>query len=374
MTAAVNIGWSSYLSYEGPFYGGTQKFVLSPNPTDNQKLLAVITSTEGGHFDAINMYDRMIVSVGLIQWGEAGQFAVSDMLGQVMKVSPDLLAPLQPALDQAGAAFTKDPKGNYRFFFKDARGEVLSQQEEHQLFYLHADGTKGSWDDPSKTYAKTWAACIANVFQQPAAIQAQVDFTVPRLRWFATSAAQAVLWGSGDPTDNTGWCGALRAGFISFAANLPAVASAHLIKAINSLTGTPKWSEDWCVAILKELTFGPNIAIYPGRYNAIRPTIEKLYGVNLPDFSSDLKAWAAQNNVDPAASPNFLSIAQVQSELISEGYDIGPSGADGVDGPKTRDAIMRFQGLHGLQQDGVVGPKTSAAFLAEYMKRNVTSS
>lgn len=370
MTAVSNIGWSSYLSFEGPFFCGTQKFMLPDNPTDNQKLLAVITATEGGHYDAINAYDRMIISVGLIQWGEAGQYAVSDMLGQVTKVSPNLLAPLQPALDQSNTVFQPNGRGRWRFFFKDARGEVATTAEQQQLFLHHSNGSKGSWDAESIAYAKTWAACIANVFQQPAAIQAQIDFTVPRLRWFAMSAAQAILWGPGDPTDNTGWCGALRAGFISFAANLPAVASAHLITAIKNLSGTPKWSEDWCIAILKELTFGPNIAIYPTRYNAIRPVIEKLYGVTLPDFASDLHKWSADNNIDPTASPNFMSITQVQTELIAEGYDLGPSGADGIEGTKTRDALMRFQGLHGLQPDGVVGPGTASALLTAYMKRN----
>ena len=370
MTTAANIAWSSYLSYEGPIYGGTQKFVLPENPTDNQKVLAVITATEGGHFDAINMYDRMIISVGLIQWGEAGQYAVSDMLGQVVKVSSDLLTPLQPALTLANATFAKNAKGKYRFFFKDARGEVATLVEQEQLFLCHSNGSKGSWDDASKTYAKTWAACMSNVFQQPAAIQAQTDFTVSRLRWFATTTAQAILWGPGDPQDNTGWCGALRAGFTSFAANLPAVASEHLVKAVNAMSGTPKWSSDWCIAILRELTFGPNIAIYPNRYNSIRPVIEKLYGVDMPDFSADLKAWSASNSIDPSASPNFMSMAQVQTELIAEGFDIGPSGADGVEGPKTREAIMHFQSMHGLDVDGVVGSSTAAALLSEYLKRN----
>jgi peptidoglycan hydrolase-like protein with peptidoglycan-binding domain len=39
---------------------------------------------------------------------------------------------------------------------------------------------------------------------------------------------------------------------------------------------------------------------------------------------------------------------QVQLALIALGFDVGTSGADGIDGPKTRAAIVAFKKEHGL--------------------------
>lgn len=371
MTDTNQIGWGSYMSYEGPLFYGVCPLVPSPNPSEEERVLSVITATEGGHFDAINMYDRMIVSVGLIQWGEAGQYSVSDMLGQVIKRDPMLLAPLTPALKQAGATFQTNAKGRYRFF----RGgnEVDTVQEQQRLFLLNSDGTKGMWDNESKAYAKLWTACLANVFQQVGAQQAQLAFTVQRLSWFATADAKAALWAPDDPEGfPQGWVGALRAAFLSFAANLPAVAAQQLQTALGA-TKAERWSEEWCVAILKQLTFGPNITIYPGRYNSIRPVVERLFGVDMPDFAKDLQAWHSKNNIDlttgPGIPPTFLTVKEIQAELVAEGYDLGPSGADGVMGQKTKNAIMTFQRLHGLAPDGQVGPRTRKALVAEWEKR-----
>lgn len=56
----------------------------------------------------------------------------------------------------------------------------------------------------------------------------------------------------------------------------------------------------------------------------------------------------------------------MQELLIRLGYDLGPRGADGRVGAKTRDAIMTFQRLHGLTADGLVGPQTRKALLAAF--------
>ncbi|MDA7025583.1 peptidoglycan-binding domain-containing protein [Bacillus sp. CLL-7-23] len=36
------------------------------------------------------------------------------------------------------------------------------------------------------------------------------------------------------------------------------------------------------------------------------------------------------------------------------------NGVDGYYGPKTKDAVRRFQLMHGLATDGIYGPKTKA--------------
>lgn len=52
-------------------------------------------------------------------------------------------------------------------------------------------------------------------------------------------------------------------------------------------------------------------------------------------------------------------VEMLQRILYSIGYDPGP--IDGIFGPLTRNAVIRFQLDNGLVPDGIVGPKTWAA-------------
>lgn len=377
MTVKVSdIKWGKYLSFTGPFFPGVIPYnTYNPPPTWEEKVMLVITATEGGKFDAVNMYDRMILTVGVVQWGEAAQYSVSDMLGAVADVDRDhLMATLQPALDASNAEFKKNARNRWRFFFKDHRGEVDRLQEQQQLFLLNSDGSAPSWDAASKEHAKLWAACAANVWETPAARKAQIDFTIPRLAWFMTNEARKALYGNGSPPENTGWAGALRAAYLSFAANLPAVASKTLLKCLES-NPHPKWSPPWCMEIIKALTFEPKIAIYPHRYNAIRPVLEQFFEVNMPDFAAELQSWKAEvagdvtQNARSLGLADFDTVKEYQQELITEGYDIGPAGADGVMGRLTKAAVVSFQLKHGLEPDGIVGPLTRKALLNEALKR-----
>ncbi len=290
MTVTIDqIGWSAYKDFEGPYFHGVQGFTLPSGPDEADRYLAVITAAEGGHYDAINMYDRGIVSVGVIQWIEAGQHSVSGMLGHVIdKCGPSTVTgPLQPALDLCNATFKKNAKGQWRFFFNDAKGEVDSL-EKTRILFLGCSGLKGSWTPEARARAKTWAACLANVWSTEEARRAQNSYTRSKLLpWFVLADAKATLFG---PEPEEGWIAALRAAYVSFAVNLPAVANAQLKIAIASLTSA-KWSPDWCTGVLKQLTFGPGIAIYPIRYNGIRPVLERLWGIELPKTARDLAIW-----------------------------------------------------------------------------------
>jgi peptidoglycan hydrolase-like protein with peptidoglycan-binding domain len=44
----------------------------------------------------------------------------------------------------------------------------------------------------------------------------------------------------------------------------------------------------------------------------------------------------------------------VQSALVASGYDVGPLGADGILGPKTTEAIRKYQIDHGMTPTGTV--------------------
>lgn len=54
-------------------------------------------------------------------------------------------------------------------------------------------------------------------------------------------------------------------------------------------------------------------------------------------------------------------VTTVQTMLKNKGYDLGPCGVDGDFGKATEKAVKEFQKDHGLDPDGVVGPKTYAA-------------
>ncbi|MBM3235922.1 peptidoglycan-binding protein [Candidatus Poribacteria bacterium] len=62
-------------------------------------------------------------------------------------------------------------------------------------------------------------------------------------------------------------------------------------------------------------------------------------------------------------------VKRLQEELKALGYDPGP--IDGKFGPRTEEAVKKFQKDKGLKEDGIVGPKTAEAINKEiFMKTN----
>jgi hypothetical protein len=300
MTITINdVKWGSYLNFEGPVFGGSKPYTLPSNPTFLEKTMAVISSTEG-RINSINMYDVCIMTVGVIQWCDRGQFSVTNMLGVVAeKLGVDyVLATLKPALDLANATFRKNVAGKWRFalLHDGVETEVNSDALQKQL-YLSCTGLKGSWTPEARIYAKTWCACMANIWDDQDACQAQVDFTMPKLMsGFVGANAHKILF-SDETVENEGWPGAVRAAFLSFAINAPAWADKHIV--IGS-TGSDyqKWSQGWCLDVIKQLTFGPAVAIYPARYDAINSVLTTQFGVTMPKNSHELQASPWKQNPD----------------------------------------------------------------------------
>jgi hypothetical protein len=185
---------------------------------------------------------------------------------------------------------------------------------------------------------------VSNVFDQPEAIEIEKKYTFERLDLFVQSFAKSVIHKA--PDDAVG--NAFRCAYYSFAANNPSWANSNLSIAMQSSQNAP-YSIPWLIDVLKQLTFGPQCTIYPDRYNKIRPVLEKFFGLDLPDFSTDISKWNGKLPYSP-----LCSIKEIQAALVKLNFDIGKSGpnhdgVDGVDGKKTRVAIYAFQKAWGME-------------------------
>ena len=74
-------------------------------------------------------------------------------------------------------------------------------------------------------------------------------------------------------------------------------------------------------------------------------------------------ANARVTNKPSSEIPNFMKMPNgvelVQLALIKKGYSVGLRGADGILGPKTKNAIIKYQKDNGIKQTGIVGPITA---------------
>jgi hypothetical protein len=354
-----DLSWGTYKEYEGPYYLGSAKYVLPANPTVQEEILSVVTATEGGAYDAFNGYDRCIVTAGVIQMCEAGMFGVSDLLGYLASTNRNWIGPLEARCTGLAIDFKPNAKGRWRFHFRDARSEVDTLEEQQQLFLLRANGKKGYWDDASKEYARRWAAAIINTLVDKRTHRAQAAWCAKKLEKFCTVPAQNILKSAESSPYPRAHFQVLKAAFISFAANNPLRAETDLKLALRHLGGNPF---DLCSAEgLREalwcLTFNSNVAIYPGRYNKIRPVLERLYAVDLPDFAGELRGIPVWDTVE------------VQLALLRLGYSLGPRGADGAWGAKSKAALQAFEQAAGLVvTDGSLLPSPTAYALARALE------
>lgn len=348
MVQANEIGWGSYKDYEGPFYRGRVGVVIRPASVPEQAVM-VTAAAEGGHYDAWNGYDSCGWTSGAIQWCERGQYSVSDMLGAVAAYNDgSSLNSVHTYAATVGVTFEYDAvHGKWRFKFKDSRGFVDNVLKQQQLFYLTGNGKKGTWGAENRAYAKGWAAAISSVWQDVRAQQIQGEYTYGRLPQFLTGSARKFFGARPD----SHIADAMYAAYVSFAVNNPSWASASLEKAIAS---TPNnigwWTLPHLIHLLKHLTFDPHVAIYPARYNAIRPVLESLYQVQLPDFAKELQDWKNATGL-----PTDLTALQLQRALATLGYDPGPNGE------YVKEALFKFEQENGVppeHQDGMLDEHT----------------
>lgn len=356
-----SIRWGSYKNYEGPWTPGEVPYELPDKPTEAEKIMRVITATEGGRYDAVNMYDSCLWTAGIIQWcNRAPQRSVDSLMGQMVDEAKDALKPLIELASERGYTFEGGT------FSLDGR-EVKDVASQQRLYFLNSPGEKGAWKEEDKAWAKRWCIATQRVLADPRTHWLQVSFTLSRMEaHFPFEAGKELIQKA--PRTNLGQ--AWKALYLSFAANNPAKAAKAVEAALRDVVWKP-WSEPWLASMARHLTFDPGISIYPQRYNKIRPVIEKLWGVNLPDTAQELEVLKKELG----ASERWLDVLEVQRALIALGFDLGPRGADGVFGKKSRAALMTLEKGSGMVptefQDGMPDQYTLPALEAVLRKHGL---
>lgn len=297
MVAIRDVGWGAFGGFEGPRYIGHKKVALPANASFDEKVMYVTSASEG-NYDSINMYDRAIISCGAIQWIELGQYSVSDMIGHIAEKCGEefVNAKLSPGLTMSKATFKKTPKGRWRFHVLDPNGKEVPVDTEalSRYMFCKSSGKMGTWTEINKLWAKAWAACIAELFETDEAVAAQVEWTVPQLRArFVLSQGKAIVFSEGSSYE--GYAGALKALLIAYGVNLPAIAE-KTIAAAAARSTFPRWSKQWCLDLMHDLALTSGVAIWPGRYDLKRPSLERAFGIELPKNQIELsrRAWAKQ--------------------------------------------------------------------------------
>lgn len=95
---------------------------------------------------------------------------------------------------------------------------------------------------------------------------------------------------------------------------------------------------------------------------------ENQYDIKL---AAACRRWEGRLGGAPVGDPD---LPNVQRDLIALGYDLGPAGADGVLGRRTREAVLRFQEAQGLAVDGKIGPQTKKALRAAVQSKESPQS
>lgn len=298
MVEISDIKWGKYTqnnghdTYEGPYYHGKWKYSLPENPSKEDKIVYAITATEGGTYDAVNMYDICIMTVGIIQWCDRFNLT-SRMLGYVAeKGGVDLVMKHvrdMQLTEKLGKSieFKQNKNKSWRWFLGGVECNIPAKLRE--LYFGGSSGKLGQWNDKQKDIAFRWAVVMARIWDSERARDLQIEYTSTRTSMFAMSDGRRILLKDNDSWE--GWVGVTKAFYLAYAANNPLTANKKVKEADAKLNDIEKWSEEWCIKLLQILVLESGIRIWPGRYDRSRAAYEKLYGVVLPDNSQALQTW-----------------------------------------------------------------------------------
>ncbi len=318
MIQLSQVRWNTYHNFEGPVFAGNL-----PVPTAGRddpfhaKVLSITAAAEGGGFNATQMWDSGLLSVGAIQFIDAGSFNVCNLLGEVAERCGAHLVQekLRPALDMCDAMFFRAGDGKWRFSHKGAT--VNTNAAQKLLYFGDASGNKlGSYTDAKRLRVKTWVVCMANVWDIPGSTDVQTEFTLRNLKnGFVWGNLKAELFAEGVGED--GYVGATKAMLLAYAVNAPAV----VVKMYDSgkANGKAKFSPEWCLELLRHVVLNGGIDVWKSRWGAKLPFVEKAFGVKLPTYAQlAARSWAVS---EPPPRPAPVVVAPepvIEPESIPE--------------------------------------------------------
>lgn len=93
--------------------------------------------------------------------------------------------------------------------------------------------------------------------------------------------------------------------------------------------------------------------------------LSTIQGFAHPDYNntsthsdSDAPSWPGYYITLTSPLQRGPDIKEWQEQMIENGYDLGPDGADGIFGTNSHQALLKFQKDQKLEADGVIGPIT----------------
>jgi len=305
------IQWGSYGGTSGPMHLGLLRYELPKTADVQDRCLYVVTSTEGATYDAVNMYDQCIVSLGLIQWAGA---SVDRLLGQIVDSCGYSVidSALGETFHEYGVGFVKHGDGKWGFIESETGKAIVTKQDRQRVFW-GCDGV--SWTPDAKKRAKSWAAAFANVWLDPGARQIQVQWTKPKLKDFLLPQVEKVLFDGSQGPDRD----AFRAACMSYAANNPAKLGEMFAAGLKRAESAElaKWSHDWICSILKSIVVESTWKIWPARWTKVQPACKIAFGIELPLFEL-IKEWNPPAKEEEKKSPDPVKETVVEIPVTVE--------------------------------------------------------
>lgn len=286
----MKILWGKYQEYEGPYYLGENKYVLPEKHDISDRVLYAIAATEG-NFDSINMYDRCIISVGMIQWCEANYCGVTSLVSDFcIRYGRQIFDnSFKDIIDYLGYNPLKLVDKKYCFI--DKNGNIMDKAEEQKLYFLGCDGKIGSWNDEAKNRANKWVQSFSTFLKDKKVIQFQIEYTKRKINdfFFNKDVKQILNSVILDSKEKKDICEAATIAYISFSANNPKFAKENFLLA-HEKNKDKIFTKEWLLSILRQMTFKNKIKIYTHRYEKIIKVINSLYPINLPLKSDELQS------------------------------------------------------------------------------------
>ncbi|MDQ0010318.1 putative chitinase/peptidoglycan hydrolase-like protein with peptidoglycan-binding domain [Luteibacter jiangsuensis] len=120
----------------------------------------------------------------------------------------------------------------------------------------------------------------------------------------------------------------------------------------------------------------PDGVVGPATLKALEQTPQRQNTPSTAPDTGKTAQHATQENASLRAGANGPAVEALQRQLSDQGYVASngrPPAADADFGPQTKEALQAFQRAHGLEADGIAGPKTLRALDANRQHAGVPS-